>query len=358
MNDRLQKLREALADNGIDGILISQAENRSYLSGFHGSAGFLFVTAEMAILATDFRYTEQAVSQAPACEILRIGAGIGDWFPSMVRDNRVKRLGFESPDISYDFYQKLKAALETKQVGADLVPVCGIVEGLRTIKEPEEIAATEKAAAIGDKALEEVERLIVPGMTEAAIAWELEKRLREDSSGPLPFEIIVASGPAAALPHHLPSDRAVNEGETIVIDMGARYGGYSSDLTRTVCVGEPDDFYKKIYGTVLDAQTAALRIIKGGITGHDADAAARTVIQNAGHGEDFGHGLGHGVGLVVHEAPRLSPGSDDVLRDGMIFSVEPGIYLSGWGGVRIEDLVVIENGNMRVLSHARKARYD
>jgi Xaa-Pro aminopeptidase len=140
--------------------------------------------------------------------------------------------------------------------------------------------------------------------------------------------------------------------------MGARFGGYCSDLTRTVCAGEPDDFYKKIYGTVLDAQTAALSIIKGGISGHDADAAARTVIQNAGYGEDFGHGLGHGVGLVVHEAPRLSPGSEDVLRDGMIFSVEPGIYLSGWGGVRIEDLVVIENGSMRVLSHARKARYD
>ncbi len=358
MNNRLQHLREALAENEIDGIFISQAENRYYLSGFHGTAGYLFITENAAILATDFRYTEQAVSQAPDFEILRIGAGLGDWFSGMVSEHRVKRLGFESSDVSYQFFNLLKASLEKKNLDTTLVPVCGVVEKLRTIKEKEEIEFTGKAAAIGDRALEAVERLITPGMTEAAIAWELEKRLREDGSGPLPFEIIVASGPAAALPHHLPSDRTVGEGETIVIDMGARYNGYSSDLTRTVCAGEPDDYYKKIYGTVLDAQTAALAIIKGGITGHDADAAARTVIQNAGYGEDFGHGLGHGVGLVVHEAPRLSPGSEDVLKDGMIFSVEPGIYLSGWGGVRIEDLVVIENGSMRVLSHARKATYD
>ncbi len=358
MNNRLQHLREALAGNEIDGIFISQAENRYYLSGFHGTAGFLFITEKTAVLATDFRYTEQAVSQAPDFEILRIGAGLGDWFAGMVSEHKVKRLGFESSDVSYRFHTLLRESLEKKNLATELVPVCGVVEKLRTIKEKDEIECAGKAAAIGDRALEEVEKLIVPGMTEAAIAWELEKRLRENGSGALPFEIIVASGPAAALPHHLPSDRTVAEGETIVIDMGARYGGYASDLTRTVCVGEPDDFYKKVYGTVLDAQTAALGIIKGGVTGHDADAAARTVIQNAGYGEDFGHGLGHGVGLVVHEAPRLSPGSEDVLQDGMIFSVEPGIYLSGWGGVRIEDLVVIENGSMRVLSHARKARYD
>jgi Xaa-Pro aminopeptidase len=358
MNNRLRQLRDALGENGIDGIFISQAENRSYLSGFHGTAGFLFITEKTAVLATDFRYTEQAVSQAPDFEILRISDGIGDWFPGLLGESGVKKLGFEAPDVSYAFYNTLKSSLEKQHVTTELVPVSDVVEKLRTVKEAEEIECAGKAAAIGDRALDEVAELIVPGMTEAAIAWELEKRLREHGSGALPFEIIVASGPAAALPHHLPSDRAVARGETIVIDMGARYGGYASDLTRTVCTGEPDEFYRKIYGTVLDAQTAALAIIKRGITGHEADAAARTVIKNAGYGEDFGHGLGHGVGLVVHEAPRLSPGSEDVLRDGMIFSVEPGIYLSGWGGVRIEDLVVIENGSMRMLSHARKAKYD
>ncbi|MCJ7604526.1 MAG: aminopeptidase P family protein [Dehalococcoidales bacterium] len=358
MNNRLQHLRESLARHEIDGIFISQPENRYYLSGFHGTAGFLFITETKAVLATDFRYTEQAITQAPDFEILRIAINVSEWFPGLVRDAGVKRLGFESPEVSYQFYNALSDALQKKDGQTEMVPVCGIVEKLRIVKQADEIEKTEQAVAISDRALTEVEKIITAGMTENQVAWELEKRLRENGSQSLPFEIIVASGPKAALPHHLPSDRVISEGEPIVIDMGARCQGYASDLTRTLCIGEPGDQFKKVYGTVLDAQLAALAIIKGGITGGEADAAARSVIQKAGYGEDFGHGLGHGVGLAVHEAPRLSPGSEDILNDGMIFSVEPGIYLSGWGGVRIEDTVVIENGTMRVLSQARKASYD
>lgn len=358
MNDRLKHLREMLARHEIDGIFISQPENRYYISGFHGTAGYLFITENKAVLATDFRYTEQAITQAPDFEILRIAVNVSEWFPDLVREAGVKRFGFESPDVSYQFYNELMEALQKKGVRAEMVPTQGIVEKLRTVKQADEIEKTERAVAISDMALDEVGEIITAGMTENQIAWELEKRLREKGSQALPFEIIVASGPKSALPHHLPSDRVIAGGEPIVIDMGARYEGYASDLTRTLCVGEPGDQFKKVYGTVLDAQSAALAIIKGGITGGEADAAARQVIQKAGYGEDFGHGTGHGVGLDVHESPRLSPGSEDILSDGMIFTVEPGIYLSGWGGVRIEDTVVIENGTMRVLSQARKASYD
>lgn len=358
MNSRLNSLRESLPVNGIDGILVSQPDNRFYLSGFHGTLGYLFITEKSAVLATDFRYTEQAVAQAPDYEILRIGVDIKEWFPGLVKDGRVKRLGFEAGDITYDFYSRLGKALAEKEVEVEMVPVNGLVEKIRLTKSPAEIAKTEKAVAIADKALTEVEDEIRPGMTELQVAWELEKRLKENGSEALPFEIIVASGPKSALPHHLPSDRVIQEREPIVIDMGARYQGYASDITRTLYLGEPDSQFKKVYNTVLDAQLAALDIIKAGVTGGKADSAARRVIQKAGYGEDFGHSLGHGVGLDVHEAPRLSPGSDDVLSDGMIFTVEPGIYLSGWGGVRIEDTVVIENGRMRILTGARKARYD
>ena len=358
MNKRLRLVQETLRERGINGLFISQPDNRYYLSGFHGSAGYLFITPDKAVLATDFRYTEQAVSQAPDCEILRIAGNVADWFPGLVRDAGAQRLGFESAHITVQFLETLQQSLEKKSVKTELVAVNGIVEELRTIKEPAEIENVRQAVAIGDRAFDEVEKIITAGMTERQIAWEMEKRLREFGSEALPFEIIVAAGENAALPHHLPADRPVTAGDTIVIDMGARFGGYASDLTRTVCVGKPDEQFRKVYGIVLDAQKAALAIIRDGITGNDADAAARNVIKSAGYGEDFGHGLGHGIGLVVHESPRLSPGSDDILTEGMVFSVEPGIYLSGWGGVRIEDTVVIEHGELKVLSQARKAHYD
>ena len=355
---RLNNLRSAFDAWDIDGLFVTQADNRYYLSGFDGSAGYLFITGSGAILATDFRYTEQAVSEAPAFEILRIANTIADWFPSLVREGRVKRLGFDGADVSYQLYQILADALKNKGVATELVPVSGIVENLRTVKEPDEIAWIEKAVAISDAAFDAVAPQVRPGITENEIAWELEKHMRERGSQSLPFDIIVASGPKAALPHAKPGNRVLREGDAVVIDMGARCGGYASDLTRTLCAGKPDEQFRKVYNIVLDAQLAALGIIKGGITGGEADAAARNVIRSAGYGEDFGHSLGHGVGLAEHELPRLSPGVSDPLDDGMVFTVEPGIYLSGWGGVRIEDTVVIENGKLRILSSAGKASYD
>lgn len=357
MNSRLQKLRGRFKEKGIDGIFITQRENRRYLSGFDGSSGFLVISKQKAVLATDFRYTEQAITEAPDFEILRIANNINDWFPGLIREMGIQKPGFEARDVSYDFHRQLTEALKKKKLKVEMVPVDGLVEQVRAVKEPEEIEFIRRSAAIADAAYESVINRIKPGMTELQLAWELEKELRERGSQALPFEIIVASGPRGALPHAKPTDRAIEDGDPVVIDMGARYRGYASDMTRTICSGRPDDTFKKVYNTVLAAQKAATAIIREGITGKKADAAARKIIREAGYGEAFGHALGHGVGLAEHELPRLGPGAEGPLEEGMVFTVEPGIYISGWGGVRIEDTVVMENGKAVPLTKAVKGSY-
>jgi Xaa-Pro aminopeptidase len=394
VNKRTRKLCDSLSENGIDAIFITQPDNRYYLSGFNGSSGYLVISEKKAILATDFRYTEQALNQAPDFEILRIANSVNDWLPGLLKDMGVKRLGFETESVTFDMHMKLRNALlpghlsdmafldkptikpgikpgdstiefklknrdtDDKQVGIELIPVSGIVEKLREIKDPEEVRLIKKAVEIADIAYEKVARAINAGMTEKHIAWELEKSLRENGSESIPFEIIVASGPNAALPHAQPSDREIRSGDAIVIDMGARYRGYVSDMSRTLCIGTPDDTFKRVYGIVLDAQRAAMSIIKEGTTGQEADNAARKIIVKAGYGEDFGHALGHGVGLAAHELPRLGQGAKEKLTAGMIFTVEPGIYLTGWGGVRIEDTVMLVEGKAKSITKAGKVIYD
>lgn len=354
MNKRLKKLRTKLAEKDIDGILITQADNRRYLSGFDGTAGYLIITAKDAILATDFRYTEQAKAEAPGFKIQHITGDLSKWLPGLLGDTGIKRLGFEGGDVTYDFHRQILDALKKKKCSVKLVPMRGLAEGIRSVKEPEEIEFIAKAAAITDNAFEYVEPKIKAGMTEIQVAWELEKAMRERGSQSLPFNVIVGSGANAALPHAKPTDKAIKEGEPIVIDMGAKYKGYASDLTRTICVGKPDAKFKKVYNTVLNAQKAAITGITRGMTGNKTDSIAREVIKKAGYGEAFGHALGHGVGLAEHEQPRLGPGSKEKLANGMVFTVEPGIYLSGWGGVRIEDTVVMEGGKVKAITKARK----
>jgi Xaa-Pro aminopeptidase len=357
-NDRLQKLRRKLAEKGVDAVLVSQPENRYYLSGFDGSAGFLLITRQKAVLATDFRYIEQAGAQSPDYEVFRIKDNITDWFPGLAGGLNIKKLGFEAGNVTFTMHHQLRDALNRNKVPVKLVPVNGLVESLRAVKEPEEIELIRKAVEIADVAYGYIEGVIQAGMTEKQVAWEIEKYLRENGSQAVPFDIIVASGPHSALPHARPSERIINPGEPIVIDMGARFDGYTSDLSRTICLGNPDHTFKKIYHTVLDAQLRAVSIINEGMTGQQADSSARTVIEQAGYGEAFGHALGHGIGLAPHESPRLGPGSTEPLTSGMVFTVEPGIYLPGWGGVRIEDTVIMEGGKTQVMSKARKASYD
>ncbi len=350
MINRLSKLREKLSEKELDAFFITQAQNRRYLSGFHGTAGYLIITATQAVLATDFRYIEQAKTEAPDFKIHRITGSIKEWLPAMANDLKIKRISFEGGDISFDFHRQLRRTLKDNK----LISLNNLVEELRSIKEPEEIEFIAKASAITDAAFEYVESNIKSGMTEKQLAWELERTLRENGSESVPFDVIVGSGPNAALPHAKPTDRVINEGEPIVIDMGAKYRGYASDLTRTLCVGQPSDKFKEIYNIVLKAQQRAIDKINQGMTGKTADAIARKIITKAGYGEAFGHSLGHGVGYAEHEMPYLSLNSKEKLIDGMVFTIEPGIYIEGWGGARIEDTVVMENEKVRPLTKARK----
>jgi Xaa-Pro aminopeptidase len=353
--NRLHKLRQKFNEKEIDGILISQPDNRFYLSGFKGSAGFLLITPSEQILATDFRYTEQATAQAPDYNIFQTAGYMREWLPRLTGDLNLKQLGIESEHVTFSLYQELSNIFTKEHPLSRLVPINSLVESLRAVKEPEEIEFITQAVQIADDAFKYIEETIDMGITERELAWEIEKYIRDQNNDSLPFEIIVASGPNSAMPHARPTSRVIKSGDALVIDMGATANAYTSDLTRTIYLGKRGNkAFKKIYDTVLKAQLNAIDGIKAGMTGAEADALARTVIAEAGQGDAFGHGLGHGIGLVTHEQPRLGPNSTDILVDGMVFSIEPGIYLSGWGGVRIEDTVVMSNGKIEVLSMARK----
>ena len=354
IRNRIEKLRAVLAEKELDGIFISQPENRRYLSGFNGSAGYLLITAKETLLATDFRYYEQVKIQAPDYTLFELSGKVSAWFPTLTGLPGLQKLGFESADISHAMYRVLTEALKEADSTVQMVPVEGIVEKLRAIKDADELELTKKAIAITDLAFKHIEDTIHPGMTELEVAWELEKFHRENGSGHLAFDVIVASGQNAALPHWQPSEKKIEAREPVVIDMGGTFEGYCSDFTRTLYIGEQDDTYKKVYDIVLGAQLTAISLIKAGMSGKEADGFARTVIEEAGYGDKFGHSLGHGIGLVCHEQPTVGPNSDNILENGMVFSVEPGIYLPGWGGIRIEDLVCLENGEIKVLSQGTK----
>lgn len=358
MNNRLARLRTLLDARGLDALLVTQEHNRRYLSGFTGSNGTLLISQDEAYLATDFRYWEQAEQQAVGFTVLRAPRLLSEWFGGFVAPYGGKRVGFEAAHVSVATHREFRELISTLPAGQrpELVPVTGVVEELRQIKEREEIVALERAVALGDAAFAHVAARVEPGWTERQVAWEIEKYIREHGGDGVSFPTIVAGGPWGAMPHARARDAVLQQGEGVVIDMGALLDGYCSDMTRTIFLGEPDGQFRAIYDIVLTAQLTAEELIEAGMTGDVAHRLAHRVIEQAGYGEAFGHGLGHGIGLQVHEAPWLRPTSTDTLRDGMVFSVEPGIYLSGWGGVRIEDLVVLENGRCRVLTKAPKVR--
>jgi Xaa-Pro aminopeptidase len=351
---RLRKLRTSIAERELDAFLISQPENIRYLSGFTGSSGWLLVSGQDAILAIDFRYVEQARVESPGFEIVQTKRELSVWLPDLVSDLGWRKLGFEADFVSYDSYHRLSEAAKTRQVNLALVPTTGIVEQLRSIKEPEELEFITKAVELADAAFEQAKTIICPGITEKEAAWEIEKFLRQEGSEGMPFEIIVASGTNSALPHARPTEKIIRSAEPVLIDMGARISGYCSDLSRTLLLGDTNKILWEIHDIVLKAQTTAIERVESGMAASQTDRLARSIVEEAGYGDAFGHGLGHGVGLAVHELPTLGPNSSDSLTDGMVFTIEPGIYLAGQGGVRIEDMVVLENGKARVLTKAKK----
>jgi Xaa-Pro aminopeptidase len=353
---RVQGLRAKLEQEKLDAILISAAENRRYLSGFVGTAGWLFITKSAAVLATDFRYVEQAGIQAPGYRVDRI-TGKLDWLPKLCVEFGAMHVGFESDNLTVAQFDRLKQALaEAKEVpqGVQLRPTQGLTLGLRAVKDAEEMRLVTKAIEIADQAFDEVSAALEPGVTEEDVAWRIEQAVRRRGAEAISFDTIVGAGANGARPHHRAGGDRLKSGEPVVIDMGARYQGYCSDLTRTIVLGRPDAQFKKVYDIVLAAQSAAIEMVRPGMTGAECDAISRKVIQEAGYGDAFGHSLGHGVGLEVHESPGVGPTSQGALQEGMVFTIEPGIYLTGWGGVRIEDVVALENGRARVISKARK----
>jgi Xaa-Pro aminopeptidase len=357
---RLSHFRARLAaggESGPDAFLVSNGENRRYLSGFTGSAGTLLVTAGAARLLTDFRYVEQATAQAPDFEVILVTGAPWPTVAEQASALGVRRLGFESHDLTVDAFEQLQDALKEKAAQTSAVPLKGLVEGLRQVKDEAEVDVIRRAVEIGDRAFERVAAGLRPGVTEQEVAWRLEVAMREMGAEGLSFPTIVASGPNGAMPHHRPGDRAVGPGEPVVIDMGCRVEGYCSDMTRTICLGEPDPQFWEVYEIVLRAQQACIGGLKAGLTGNQGDALARDVIVKAGHGEHFGHGTGHGVGLAIHEDPRLTPtpAGAAALPVGAVVTVEPGIYLPGWGGIRIEDMVVVGEARTLVLTTAHKS---
>lgn len=352
MLDRLTRLREKLAEADLDALIVSQPENRRYLSGFTGSAGVLIISQQKALLATDFRYYTQVTEQAPAFELFKVGYKLTDHLADLLNEAGAARVGFESEHLTVAENKRWHEAAPD----VDWIPTSSLVEGLRAVKSAEEIEQIRVAVQVADEAFARVARQLEPGMTEQAVAWLLRAEMHSLGADGIAFESIVGSGPDGAKPHYRPGPKAIPAGVPIVIDMGAVVDGYNSDMTRTLFIGEPDARFREIYGLVLEAQARAEAQIRAGMNGVEADAVAREVIEAAGHADHFGHGLGHGVGLAVHEAPRLSfTASEEPLEPNMVVTIEPGVYLPDWGGVRIEDIGVVREDGLEVLTQTPKA---
>lgn len=350
MSERLGRLRELMTREGLEAILISQPENRRYLSGFTGSAGVLLISEDRAMLATDFRYYDQVEMQSPGWELVKVTDRMAKALAALVDRLGLTRLGYESHVLTVRIHQLWRDAMPD----VEWVPTNGLVEGLRQIKDAGEIVAIEEAVRIADQGMGHVMEWLRPGVTEREVAWELEVYMRTRGAERLSFETVVASGPNGAMPHAVTSDRVIQEGDPVVIDMGAVYEGYCSDLTRSFCLGRASGEYREVWATVLEAQREAQAAMTAGMLGAQADGVARRIIDAAGYQGRFGHGLGHGVGLAIHEKPRAGRTSDDILEAGSVVTVEPGIYIPGWGGVRIEDMVVITEEGCRVLTKSAK----
>lgn len=342
---RLNKLRHSLEQQGIEAMLITSAVNRRYLTGFTGTAGAVFITADEAVLLTDFRYMSQAPAQAPYYTVIEHEADIKKSINDLAQKWNIKRLAFEQRDMSYGTYAAYREELAT----LELVPTDGLVEHIRMVKDEGEIEVLREAAKLADDTFTYILDHLKPGVSEQQINFELEFYMRQHGATSSSFDTIVASGERSALPHGVASERIIQNNEFVKLDFGALYKGYCSDITRTVMIGTPEQKHRDIYDIVLEAQMHALDHIKPGMTGREADALTRDIIKRYGYGDHFGHSTGHGIGMDIHEEPRLSPSSDTILVPGMTVTIEPGIYIPGFGGVRIEDdIVMTENGAERL----------
>lgn len=347
---RLERLRHFMHKENIDALLVSDAVNRRYVTGFTGTSGFALVTRDRALLITDFRYVTQAREQAPHFHIIQHKGTIWQTVAEQCARLEIRSLAYEEHHLTVAQYQELEQQLK----GTALRPSAQVVERLRQIKDERELAILQKAAEIADRTYEHILSYIREGVTERDVMLELEFAMRKLGAQSSSFDIIVASGKRSALPHGVASGKKLERGDFVTLDFGAVYKGYCSDMTRTVVVGEPSARQRDIYDIVLKAQERVLQGLRPGMTGREADALARHYIMERGYGDNFGHSTGHGIGLDVHEGPVLSHKSETVLQPGMVVTVEPGIYIPDFGGVRIEDDVVITGSGCKRLTRSGK----
>lgn len=347
--EKLHKLRQQFDAAGIDGLLVTNGQNRRYLSQFTGTYGVVLISRDQAKLLTDFRYTAQAGAQAKDFDIVFLPTkeSVYSEVARLAEEMGIAKLGFEADNLTYALHRKYGETAKT-----EMVATSGVVESLRMIKTAEELAKIRTAAQIADAAFTHITTFLRPGITELDVSNELEMFMRRQGASGSAFDMIIASGHRSALPHGVASSKQIERGDMVTMDFGALYEGYRSDITRTVAVGEPSAQLQEIYAIVLEARNRAMAEIRPGITGKEADAFARDYITEKGYGERFGHGMGHGVGLDIHEEPFMSTSSKAIIQPGMVLTVEPGIYIPDVGGVRIEDdIVVTERGN-QVLTHS------
>ncbi|MCK8817496.1 aminopeptidase P family protein [Natroniella sulfidigena] len=350
MEARIERLRAKLTEKELDALLVNNPANRRYLSGFTGTAGSLLISQQEALLITDFRYTEQAQAETTDYEIIEFKDSKLEMLNQLVTERQIEVLGFEAEHETYDQYLKYQDEFEL-----ELRATKGLVKELRRVKEQSEVTKIKEAVQITEEVFAEIQSRLQPGVIEREIAAELEYLLRKKGARGKSFDFIVASGKRSALPHGVASEKKIEAGDLLTIDFGCLYQGYCSDMTRTVAIkDQPTEKQEEIYHTVLEAQQESLKGIKPGVKASAVDQIAREIITEAGYGDYFGHGLGHSVGLEIHEEPRFSPKDDTILEAGMVITVEPGIYLPDWGGVRIEDIVVVTEDGCQILNQFSK----
>jgi Xaa-Pro aminopeptidase/Xaa-Pro dipeptidase len=342
---RLAALRGILAEERVDALLVSGVHNVRYLSGFTGDDSLALVGPDRCRLITDFRYVEQAEQECPGWTIVERKKDLWSAVGRVV-GKRCAKVGFESQNLTFRNHKLLRSALKK----ARLVPLYGKVENLREVKDADEVSAIEASIRTQEQAFQDLQEWVRPGMTERRIARELEYRMGCDGADKPAFDTIVAAGSRGSLPHAHASERVVRKGDALLIDWGARRFFYNSDLTRVLHFGRVSAKFERIDRIVKDAQSQALAVVRPGIQFGEVDAAARDHISSKGFGARFGHSLGHGVGLEVHELPQVRKRNEERLQPGMVFTIEPGIYIPGWGGVRIEDMVLVTQTGVRVLS--------
>jgi Xaa-Pro aminopeptidase len=348
-HERIGRIRGILRDDNIDGILITMLENVRYLSGFTGSDAALVMTETRGYFLTDSRYTTQAKEEVSGFEVIEHKKKI-EGLSDLINDLGLNRVGFEAQGLTYQAHRELAEKIS----GGQLIPVNERIKNIRAVKDEEEIGRIKRAIEIASKSLRENAWRVTPGNQEREIALELEFSMRRNGADNIAFDTIVASGARSALPHGRASEKRIGAGEFVIIDFGARYRGYYSDETCTFSCGKPNRRQEEVYHIVKDAHDKTISSVRPRMKAVELDAVARDWIRNAGYGDYFGHGTGHGVGLEVHENPVIGPESEDVLEEGMVFTIEPGIYIPGWGGVRIEDMVLVTKSGCEVLTALSK----